>query len=324
MRVLLSTLPGEGPAYSNLYDIVEAHPILGYHAKPSSTLTNRLTRGGQVIYTADYSIDAYSQRITPISQDDVNRSCAAVFLGCSMTFGLGVGDAETLPAQFAESMPQFQPFNAGFPGYGLQHVWLRLTDDTFLQRISFDQGIVIYTFIDDHINRLAGVPAVLTGWNYALPWLVEENNQIKYRGTFATRNPLQYYIYRYGGRLHLYRFLENRVSRPSYVTAFTPDLFDFAAQIITDGARRMREVRPGFQFYVLFFPGTTLSAEMMVRLENTNVLCLDYSDFLNDTDIFPKEELWYRDSAEALWGHPKAEVYALIAERMAEDISWCK
>ena len=323
VRVWLATEPGEGPARSNLYDMVEAHPVLGYRAKTSTTLTELLTRGGKVIYTADYDIDAHSQRVTPFSHDDAEHDCAAVFLGCSMTFGLGVENADTLPAQFAARTTGYWPVNAGFPGYGLQQVWLHLTDAAFFANIPFDEGVVIYTFIDDHINRLAGVPAVLTGWNYALPWLVEKEDQIEHSGTFATRNPLQYYIYRYGGRLHLYRFFESRVSRPTSTTAYTPDMLDLAARVIVDGAEKLRDLRPGFQLWVLFFPGTALSAEMQERLESTGVQCLDYSELLNDTDI-PDERLWHKDSAGAEWGHPKAEVYAVVAEQMTADIPDCE
>ena len=42
----------------------------------------------------------------------------ALFLGCSYTFGDGVGDSETLPAPFGARAPAYHVYNFATTGYG--------------------------------------------------------------------------------------------------------------------------------------------------------------------------------------------------------------
>lgn len=293
-KLWLGTRPGEGPAVSNIYEIAEPFPVLGYHAKASSSLVERPTRGGATIYTANYHTDSQSRRLAPLVQEG-QRDCFAAFLGCSVTFGVGVEDAETLPAQFGKFSNAHQPLNYGFPGYGLQQVWLQLTDKSFVEKLPSGKGAVIYTFIDDHINRLVGTPAVLSGWNYALPWLVDENGQVNYMGTFRDRDPLRYYIYRYAGRMHVYRFLQNHLPASEPMQALGANAYDFAAHVIKDAADKLHKIRPEIQFCLLIFPDSGLGAEMRGRVESPLITFLDYSKLLEATGL-PKDELWYRDS----------------------------
>jgi len=319
-RAWLLTPSGERPVHSNFLDMAEPAPRLGYRAKPSASLTEHASRSDQLIYSASYHTDADSFRVTPVA-NLAGRECAAVFLGCSITFGMGVDDPETLPAQFAEIATGYRPINAGFPGYGPQQVWLQLSDAAFLAKIPGERGIVIYTHIDDHLNRLAGTPAVLSGWDYPLPWLLEEEGTIQWRGTFADRDPLQYYLYRYGGRLHIYRFLANRFRHTAPVADMNSGSENFIAHVIEDAAAQLASQRPAFQLYVLLMPGSR--SRLPELLQASEVKCLDYSRLLEGTEI-PMEELWYRDSPNGGWGHPRAKLYGLVAAQLAKDVPPCE
>jgi len=315
----LKTAPGEGPAVSNFYEIVEPFPVLGYHAKPSSFLNERLTRRGVTIYTANYHTDAQSRRITPIKHEE-QRDFFAAFFGCSVTFGTGVEDGETLPAQLGTYSDAYRPLNYGFPGYGLQQVWLQLTDKSFVETLPTGKGAVIYTYIDDHLNRLLGTPAVLTGWNYALPWLTEENGQVRHTGTFRDRDLLRYYVCRYLGRMHVYRFLENHLAAAHPVQIPGTAAMDFAARVIQDAADKLHAVRPETRFCLLIFPNCGSGGDLRARIDSPLITVFDYSNLLEETGL-PKDELWYRDSAAYTWGHPKAAAYSYVAEQLAKDLA---
>lgn len=248
--------------------------------------------------------------------------CTAVFLGCSITFGVGVEDNETIPSQFAKYAPDYFPVNAGFSGYGLQHIWLQLTEEAFLNKLPHKNGIVVYTFIDDHINRLKGTPAVLTGWNYPLPWLESDDGSIQHRGTFADRDRLRYYIYRYLGRMHLYRFLASRFGHQPITESDDTDSLDLAADIIRDAARRLAELRPEMHLYVVLFPGSVLGKQISARLKNTPVTIINYTSLLDDTGV-EKERLFFADSPVCEWGHPKALSYDFVAKQLAQDVAEC-
>ena len=261
-------------------------------------------------------------RITPCNNPE-ERKCISLFLGCSFTFGVGVEDNETLPALFAEKAPGYLPVNAAFSGYGLQHVWLQVTDNKFLDKMPYDKGVAIYTFIDHHVDRLLGTPAVLNGWNHPLPWLNIHNGEIAFRGTFADRDPLQYFINRYCRRTHLFRFIDNRIRKPDTAGTVTSEMLDFTTRVIVDAAKRLHEHRPGMQFWVLFFPDTFLADEIKTRLEGTSVKYLDYTH-LFDGCGFTKDQLYYRDSNAVEYCHPKAKAYRLVAEQLACDMPACE
>lgn len=321
-KVWVTTAPGEGAIHSRFNNIVEPHPQLTYHAKPSSSITDNLVRGGEVIYSCTYNIDSKSNRITPFNNSP-ERRCTALFLGCSFTFGTGVEDSETLPTQFANAATTYHPVNAGFNGYGLQQTWLQLRDEQFLNSLPFDKGVAIYTFIDHHVSRLVGTPAVLNDWKYALPWLVDHDGQIEHRGTFVARDPLQFFINRYCRRLHLFRFLENRIRKPAQAEPANSIMLDFTAQVIVNAAQNLAQLQPDYQLWVMIFPDSLLGDELCRRLKNTSVKCLNYSRLLDENDT-PKESFFYKDNGAGAWGHPKATTYTLVAQQLAKDIPPCE
>jgi len=321
-KVWMNTKPGEDAMHSNFSDITEAHPRLGYRARPGSSLKETLTRGGMEIYSCTCHIDQNANRITPVDNAGA-RKCTALFLGGSFTFGTGVEDNETLAAQFAANAPAYHPVNAGMSGYGLQQVWLQLTDDRFLDKLPFDKGIAVYTFIDHHVDRLIGTPAVLNDWDYPLPWLVEKDGHVECKGSFVARDPFQFFIKRYCRRSHLFRFAENRLRKPAVTNTFGSETLDFTAFVIMNAAQTLKEALPEYQFWALFFPGSTLAGEIKKRLDENLVKALDYTT-LFDAVAFPKEQLWYKDGSAAAFGHPKAEAYTIVANQMAKDIPACE
>lgn len=322
VKVWMNTRPGEGAIHSNLNEIIVPYPRLGYRAKPSAALKETLTRGGAEIYSCTYHIDQNGNRITPFADSD-ERNFTALFLGCSFTFGTGVNDDETLPAQFAANAPTYHPVNAGLNSYGLQQVWLQLTDPGFLDKLPFDKGIAVYTFIDHHVDRLVGTPAVLNAWEYPLPWLIEKNRHVEYNGTFAARDPFQFFINRYCRRSHLFRFVENRLRTPAITETISSEMLDFTAFVLMDAARKLHELRPGIQLYMLFFPDCIRADEIKKRLDENLVKSLDYSDLFGAAAL-PKDRLWYKDSGAAEFGHPKAETYTIVANQLAKDIPACQ
>ena len=156
-----------------------------------------------------------------------------------------------------------------------------------------------------------------------MPWLIEKDGHVECKGSFVARDPFQFFINRYCRRSHLFRFAENRLRKPAVIDALNTEAFDFTAFVIMDAAQMLRELRPEYQFWVLFFPDSTLAEEIKKRLDENLVKSLDYSK-LFDAVALPKEQLWYKDSGGATFGHPKAEAYTIVANQMAKDIPACE
>ncbi len=73
---------------------------------------------GVPIYEVVYTIGSDRFRVTPASAAAANRRVN--FLGCSVTFGEGLQDDQTLPYYFAKAVADVQVKNFAFHGYGPQ------------------------------------------------------------------------------------------------------------------------------------------------------------------------------------------------------------
>ncbi len=186
--------------------------MLGGGLLPNGVVQCQSRRKDRVLYDVSSMTDEKGRRHTPCDCQNPEARIAA-FFGCSETFGLGVEDAETMPARFCAHAPGWESLNYGVFGYGPQQVWPQICKQGVLQPFHSRGGIIVYTFIDDHVNRLIGTPNIVSEWSYPLPWLDLQDGRIAYRGTFYDRAPLQYLLLHYLDRTHLARFAENRLPR---------------------------------------------------------------------------------------------------------------
>lgn len=318
VRVWLTTPTREAPLESNFFDLVEPEPAMGFVPKASAVFDETLTRGGTQVYRVRYSIDEHHRRITPVEPPQA-RPCVALFFGCSFTFGMGVNDGETLAAQFGRATDCFLPINYGFSGYGPQSFWVKVQDPHLPQELPNKRGVAIYTFIYDHLNRLAGAPGVVATWGARLPWLEEENGRIVQRGLFSGRRPVFNWLLGMVWDLHLYRFVKNHLPQRTPDSNAIARQFDFTARVLIDAANKLHERLPDLRVCFVVFPGEVAGREMVTRLAGSPILCLDYAD-LPGLDSYAAGELHIADGGPGYPGHPSPLLYRIVAERLARDI----
>lgn len=113
--------------------------------------------GDVLIYSQTYNMDNGHSRKSRAAPNDVNKK-NFLALGCSLVFGVGVGDEQTITGQLAKQIPNYNFYNFGVPGGGLTEA---LDDIYFNDRASYINkrgGQVIYVFWWDHFRRFyAGV-----------------------------------------------------------------------------------------------------------------------------------------------------------------------
>ena len=91
----------------------------------------------------------------PLAEGASEPDKFACFLGCSFTFGKGVQDAETLPAQFQYLNSTYRSYNFGCNGFGPHQVLRQLETSVISEQISQTTGFGMYLFIEDHLRRAA-------------------------------------------------------------------------------------------------------------------------------------------------------------------------
>jgi hypothetical protein len=278
------------------------HPRLGYAMQPGAVVQAAKYRASGPAYAVTYTIDAFGRRHTPHTAPAA-RPSKALFFGGSFTFGEGVEDAETLPAQFAKAAPDYAAINYGCKGYGPQHMWLQATAQDFTAEGAQTRGVAFYVFIDHHLARLAGSMQVTATWGANLPHVTGGPAGLQYQGSFETSRPIRQLLYR--AAMHLPSVDYLHLDWPPVGNRSTVKLL---AQICAETRDALAARFEQFQFYVILFPGARLGPRIQPALKAAGVEYLDFSGLfpLKDEDCF------------LIDGHPSLEGHRRLAEAMAQ------
>lgn len=294
----------------------------GWALKPDSTVRCRTTLGDQVIYDMSCRTDEAGRRVTPCASSGGGAFSVAAFFGCSMTFGQGVRDEETLPARFCAHAPGWQAFNYGVSGYGPQHMWLQICKNEALREFSERSGVVVYSFIDHHLERLLGTPSVLSAWVHPMPWLETEDGRIVCRGTFRDRSPFLSFYCRHVQHTHLARFIERRLPPRKPAKEQQDAALNLLVRLLVECDQAVKEQAPGLTFCCVVLPtcGGTVREGLRRKLETAGVPVFDYEHLFEEAGL-SEEELFFHDSPSGERGHFKATGYDLVARRLIRDIA---
>ncbi|HLH11253.1 MAG TPA: SGNH/GDSL hydrolase family protein [Methylovirgula sp.] len=159
-------------------------PILGWRpAHPGIYHERRFDpHSNATIYDADYTIDDALQRKT-ISCE----KCGTIaFFGDSLTFGTGLEDADTLPQQVANRLPQYRIVNLGLPGSGAQQFLRELETGIFDKAIGSTPDLFVYLTGTWMVAR----SACKESWVGPAPRYELENGSVVYKGICADKNVL--------------------------------------------------------------------------------------------------------------------------------------
>ena len=146
---------GKAVSWEGLKEIYVHGEPLGYELAPDNIIRHRCRDldSGRTVSDACYRVNAAGFRETRGDPDgDVH-----VFLGCSLTFGFGLSDDETLPHHFSEAGGfRHRVLNLGVNDYGPHQALRDLQLDMHLGRAGVDPSrvkSVVFTFFDDHARR---------------------------------------------------------------------------------------------------------------------------------------------------------------------------
>ena len=145
-------------------------PPLGYELSPDNLLRHYVkdAKSGEMALDISWTTGGDGLRKTRCLNQDGD---VYLFLGCSVTFGFGLNDDETIPHFFAaEKEFQDRVLNFGVSGYGPHQTLRDLELNRHSGKADFDLArvkAVVYTLINDHARR-ADNPSVPGEPKYAL------------------------------------------------------------------------------------------------------------------------------------------------------------
>ena len=265
------------------------------------------------IFSAPFSTDARSRRRT-LNSPQV-PSASIVFLGCSFTWGSGVGDHETFSSIIAREEPRVHVYNLGMRGAGPNDIIDDIEEHPVrFEDIKTEKGIVIYNFIADHIERALCrtscysdrsnefFPNRMTKSRYVL-----ENGELKRNGIFLDESAFSREIKKY--------IFRSRIANALYY-GWTQELFPEDLTIIAKMLERIMiesQKKTGYKFYVAFFPDMEFARheELKALLDKLSIPYFDYSD-VQFNESLGKRGFFAVDGHPSKLGH---EAYAQLLLR---------
>jgi len=165
---------------------------LGWKQNPLTTVFDVHRTKDVIIFNAIYNFDRFSRRVVP--GDGVPRTRHLIFFGCSYTYGYGINDNQTLPYYTYKNSKTYQAYNYAIGASG-PHMMLSLIETTdFRKQIKEKQGVFVYVYIDDHIQRANGF-LEQRNWGTNAPVYKKVNGVLKRLGSFKTAEPMTTWFY---------------------------------------------------------------------------------------------------------------------------------
>ena len=179
-------------------------PVIGWGPERAGRFHSEKSdpKTGALIYSADYTIDFESHAANRVGQS----KATIAFFGDSITFGVGLNDADTLPQQFADLLaPKERVVNLAFTGYGPQHFLREMQTGLVDPVIGPEPKLFVFLTVPWHAERTS----CRASWVVDAPRYVIEDGKATFKGACYE-----------GAALKLQQFLWNSAA---YHLIFDPD-----------------------------------------------------------------------------------------------------
>jgi hypothetical protein len=274
-------------------------PIYGEIEQPNSVIHYSYWFEGKKITTCDYFTDQLSRRITPAAKD-MKRNKFALFFGCSYVWGWGLQQNETLPYYFSKYYEGYRPYNYAENAYGPQHMLANLQNRDIGKEIGEKDGIVIFLYMVDHINRLLlPLNAYLRGYNSLPYYTIDSDKKLVSKGLHSQRFMVKY-IYSTVGKFQTMRYFCVKTKYTNYHT--NDEELELFARVMAESRDLCKKKLGTDKFYVVFVNDP--EPQLRARLDKYGVKSL-YEKI--NGPVFPD-------------GHPKAQYNEQLAQAIAKDL----
>jgi len=237
-------------------------------------------KGSDTIFDTYYDVDSINRRVTP--GYDQNKDKFAVFFGCSICFGYGLKDDQTIPYYLQENTENYNSYNYSFNGWGCHHMLARLEHKDLSKEVNEKDGIGVYIFIWPHIRRAIGDMRIYTGWGHTMPYYYLDDGEIVRDGNFASGRWFTSKVYEYLKKSYIWDCFD--VNLP---TKIREEHMILAAEIIKKSKETYIEQFGNDNFYVVIHPvdweefTPEKNEAFKLLLKERGIKYLDYSQKLS-------------------------------------------
>ena len=245
-----------------------------------------------------YHIDSLSRRITPFTNQRTNWKYA-LFLGCSFTYGEAVGDTSTLPYFFGQQTG-YHPYNYGVSGHSPAQMLALLQATNLRKQVTEKEGIAIYTYIEDHLARVAPSTRWIANSNGYLPDI--DPVTLRVDGSYAEKHPVRLRLTNW-----LYRTNIARLFNIDFPKRYSTDDYQRFANIVRKVKEQYQSQFGNDNFYVVVFPVYPLNPVLRQLFDQAHLRVIDYADLF----------IW-KTTYDNM--HPDRDAYKQVANHLAKDL----
>ena len=282
---------------------------LGYTGMPGIYGHTLLPWNGHSGFDVLYTQNAFGRRVVP-QEGGSEKSSHLLFLGCSLTYGVGCNDSETLPALVANAAPEYSVYNFAQGGYCPSQCLSLFMHDNIRAEVAEAKGIAIYVFIGDHVLRaISSMRRRNTYANIFPMFKFGVDKSPVFVDRFDRAQPWRTFLYRIMGK-------EQYVAWSGIDWPLCPSQSDieYTANLLSAARDLYCAEFDSREFYVLVHPLTDqqqVTAAVCKALREKGVPVLDHSGLFDIT----RKELTFSDM------HPTPLCNQLLANKIANDLN---
>jgi hypothetical protein len=257
-------------------EATEIYRSLGYMPEKDSVINDVYLNEGDTSFNVDYTIDEFHKRVTPKIQNYNEQY--ALFFGCSIVYGYGLNDNETIPYKYQEN-GNITSYNFGFNGHGTNHVLARLEHEDLSKQVKEKDGKAFYLFFWDHIPRAIGTMKRYTEWLHNAPYYYREADKVVRNKTFKEGKPITSFFYE---TIYHSSFLDYyNIDFPLSVNARH---YELVALMIKEAKKKYIEQFGNKEFYMVLLPNNDTPKndfdEFIEIVKQNEIEIIDLTDFV--------------------------------------------
>ncbi len=302
---------GMPPAYMKDFsvpDFPEDHMVrqVGAFYWPDSIYRDVKVTGNDTVFDVHYTIDHFNKRTTP--GHDSSKTDYALFFGCSIGFGYGLEDNQTLAYQVQQQSSNTNAYNFCISATGTNHMLALLQYRDLSEQVAEKNGCAYYIFFWDHLYRSIGTMHRYTEWLNAAPYYEMQQKKLVRNKSFKDGRPFISGWY-------------ERLYQTNIVKYFKTDLplklneshFDLVTEMVLESKKAYEKQFGNDRFYLVFYPSYIAYTpdEMRIFKAYLTRKKIKFIDLSNEIVYQGKYTL-------AGDGHPNAETNKLLANLLLQ------
>jgi hypothetical protein len=220
---------------------------LGIVLYADSTMHSTLVVGNDTVYDVDYTIDHFNKRFTPGANSA--KSEYALFFGCSIAFGEGLPDNQTIAYHYQEQAKTVNAYNFGVSGTATNYMLAMFQNCHLRQQVKEKTGKAYYIFFWDHMYRSIGSMSRYTSWMNNSPYYYLKNGHLVRDLMFKNGRPILSSIYEncYQSNIVTYFQLD-------FPLTLSDRHFELVTEMIAESKRAYEQQFGNDDFYVVLYP----------------------------------------------------------------------